>query len=382
MDTLTLAQALRQNYLQQAGLITEEQIDEASFSEWCSIVHSLFCTSIDLCKYTELSYAERKDTTESLQLYDYLHKISKMIGSVNGYAIRSLLENNGDILFMSYARTNPNGDELACIRTELHLPDAKIRKGSFTLFRFRCEKYFARQIIIQQLKSTDLLDAEQNDLRLIRKLKTQLYKKREEVKSKNSVPSVICIGFTTFVVRTNVMNCNKNHSIKAIRACVDVMSSTGIISREEFPAGYCENCQTYFILEHDFRTLREKGILLCQIISNDAYLSHQIDNQQNIPLKAESLLHQCGYNVNSADALTAIQRQEILKRVLKNQLYSKIGLLNFLDWLIARSSKTHKKDMSVALQKWKSDRDFVCNYDNDDAMEVQIGKLVAHKHPN
>lgn len=78
---------------------------------------------------------------------------------------------------------------------------------------------------------------------------------------------------------------------------------------------------------------------------------------------------------NSTDELSELQRHEILKRVLENKLYSKIALMSFLDWLIARSEKVTKKNMTASIQKWRSDRAYVASYELSNSRSVKVGKI-------
>ena len=64
-----------------------------------------------------------------------------------------------------------------------------------------------------------------------------------------------------------------------------------------------------------------------------------------------------------------------LKRVLENKLYSKIALMSFLDWLIARSEKVTKKNMTASIQKWRSDRAYVASYELSNSRSVKVGKI-------
>ena len=371
MEYLSLAEALVKNYNNNSGAIGEEQIGTAMYSAWLDIIVPLFkcCKKLN-SNIDVFTYPEIKSQPECRELYNYVSSIAQMIGDINGHPIRNRYESDLDILLIAYAHISPADEEAFILGSH---------KKNCTLFRFRYERFLARQIIEQQLKEQRMLEEEHHDLQRIRRLKSKRKRQRVRREQHNeqstSLPSVISIPFTSFLVRCNAMRCNSNHEMESVRAIVEIMSPSGLICEEEIVAGYCKNCEVYFILENDFCLLRKKGVILCQVISHKAYASTNNADFENLALKPESLLHQCGYNVNSTDELSELQRHEILKRVLENELYSKIALLNFLDWLIARSEKVTKKNMTASIQKWRSDRAYVASYELSNARSVKVGKI-------
>ncbi len=187
------------------------------------------------------------------------------------------------------------------------------------------------------------------------------------------------IEFKDFIVLSNVFKCNKNHTIEPIQANISMMTSSGTIEQLLVSAGYCQQCQIYFILESDYIQAKSKGILLCRQITRDAYERYGDEIFDGEKLNAESLLHQIGYNVNSQDNLTSSQRQNLLKLAIDNNLYSTSGLLSFLDWLIARNKKVSNRDMSQAIEKWSEDRYFVANYNSDSQRNVGVASISVKK---
>ncbi len=186
------------------------------------------------------------------------------------------------------------------------------------------------------------------------------------------------IEFADIVVKTNIYKCNKKHKIEQIQAKVEVVNSFGEIIEILCPAGYCQNCNCYFILEEDFERLKKRGIILCQIVSEEIYRTG--NSNYSINLKAESVLHQAGYNVSSATNLSDIQRREILKRVVDYELYSISGLCSFLDYLIDKNLQVRRRDMSSAISKWQSDRNFISNYNIEKRRIVQVGSFIEKEY--
>lgn len=187
------------------------------------------------------------------------------------------------------------------------------------------------------------------------------------------------IEFGNFVVLSNVFKCNKNHNIETIQANISIMTPSGTIEQLLVSAGYCQQCQIYFILETDFIQAKSKGILLCRQITREVYEKYGDEIFDGEKLNAESLLHQIGYNVNSQNNLTSKQRQNLLKLAIDNKLYSTSGLLSFLDWLIARNKKVSNRDMSQAIEKWSEDRYFVANYNSDSQRNVGVSSISIRK---
>lgn len=183
------------------------------------------------------------------------------------------------------------------------------------------------------------------------------------IPEKSNMADINEIEFANFVVRTNTFNCNLNHDVETIQAFVSVLADDGSIFKVSTMAGYCRNCNCYFLLERDFRTLQQKGKLLCQLLTWDEYRNKGQTIFNGEDMKAESILKRCGYNVNATENLSSVQRQKILALVLENGLYTETGLCNFLDWLISYHGRSRTRDMSAAISKWSEDRLFVLKHD-------------------
>lgn len=185
------------------------------------------------------------------------------------------------------------------------------------------------------------------------------------------------IEFVDIVVKTNIFKCNKNHHIEQVQAFVNVIDYWGEISKKTVSVGYCKECNCYFILERDFEQLKRYGVILCRIISEKMYRSATIST---FNLQAESLLHQAGYNVSTSENLSALQRREILKRVIDNELYSISGLCSFLDYLIDKNLRVATRDMSSAINKWSSDRNYIINYNAENQRKVNVSSFIETEY--
>lgn len=208
--------------------------------------------------------------------------------------------------------------------------------------------------------------------------KQALKKFNDLIKPKKQIsPQNTAISFTNFVVLSNVFKCNKNHHIEQIQATINILTPSGGIESHQVSAGYCIECGIYFILETDFQYLSTFGVLLCRKLTRAVYLRDGDNIINGEELNAESLLHQIGYNVNAKANLGSIQRQNLLKLAIDNNLYSISGLLSFLDWLIARNKKVTNRNMSTAIEKWTEDRIFIANYQADKQRKVGVQSITA-----
>lgn len=170
------------------------------------------------------------------------------------------------------------------------------------------------------------------------------------------------IAFEDFVVRGTYFGCLSGHKTETITAQVNILKKNGCTETVNVTAGYCHTCGCYFMAETDYQTLRSRGILLCQIITEKDFKKNGTRIISGEDWKPESLLHQCGYNVNATDDLSDTQRHEILTYVVESGLQSIYQITNFLDWLIGQANRQTTRDMSSAIAKWSADRKYISNY--------------------
>ena len=62
--------------------------------------------------------------------------------------------------------------------------------------------------------------------------------------------------------------------------------------------------------------------------------------------------------------------------VFDNNIYSKLALLSFFDWLIERNERITHKNMSAPLEKWRADRAFVANYVGKATETVVVNRVI------
>ena len=170
------------------------------------------------------------------------------------------------------------------------------------------------------------------------------------------------IAFADFVVRGTYFGCLSGHKTETITAQVNILKKDGSTETVNVTAGHCHTCGCYFMSETDYQALRARGILLCQVITEKDFKKNGNRIISGEDWKPESLLHQCGYNVNATDDLSDTQRHEILTYVVESGLQTVYQITNFLDWLIGQANRQMTRDMSSAIAKWSSDRKYISNY--------------------
>lgn len=333
--------------------------------EWESLINEAYASARILNQVTG-DYEDIKACEEAKKLNITLGNMYALIGIVNGYRLyrRSV---SLEALIMAYA-------------------EGKNR----AIFKEKIEKFFAREIIEQMQKSDRIILDEMEDLKQARRLRRNLKKKMgkttdhpgESIQntSKNvDIPHAtskdIKISFTELVVLRNAFFCTKNHPVQPVSAVFRILSPQGFEREKTVTIGYCETCHKYILLKSDFDELRKQGVVLCQIVSGEYNQQPHYSNLGFGDMKAESILHQSGYNVNKNENLTTIQRQRILQMVLDHDLYAKIGIMSFLDWLIARAKRNMRGNMSTAIEKWTEDREFVSQYQKKHQKTVNVDRI-------
>ena len=351
MQNKKLQTALVENYTTNAGPITKEQIGLELYFQWTTYISALYNIGQQIMKRNDWKTVQDLNTfPENQDIFELLQMIYNLLGEVNGYLLRR--DSYFRELILAYiSKSSPR----VCKSESEKL-------SVLAQFRLNIENYFARQIMIQNSKTQKILEDESEDIHNIRRMKVSRKRKLKNTSDKHTPRAPRKIEFTTVVVLCSTYKCSKNHHIEPVQASINIVHHDGSIREASVSAGYCKTCDLFFLLEADYRALRDQGVLLCQLISRKIYETGNLERSDVTELSPESLLHRSGYNVNSANALTSHQRQQILKHVLDSGLYSASGLISFLDWLIRRNSNISTKNMESALAKWKADRMFVANY--------------------
>ena len=163
-----------------------------------------------------------------------------------------------------------------------------------------------------------------------------------------------------FVVRRTTFKCrHKDHKLQNINATISLINQNGEVKQATIPAGYCPNCNVFFIMESTYQNLILKGTLICRVSDEKAYLSNStfVNGMQ---LAQESVLKQYGYSVSQQDDLTSARRRKILALLVDNKILTRSDIISYLDFFI--SQKKYDNKFGKAIDKWKSDREFISEY--------------------
>lgn len=102
----------------------------------------------------------------------------------------------------------------------------------------------------------------------------------------------------------------------------------------------------------------EVGKPLCKVIRIDRGENLE-DSDKGFQYRSESILHVLGYNVRANNNLTQEQRQQILLNAIEQNLLQAHEILDFLNWLVKLN--TSKRGYSSAIDKWKTDIEYIKN---------------------
>lgn len=165
------------------------------------------------------------------------------------------------------------------------------------------------------------------------------------------------IPIENFLIRTTTMHCtNQEHHLQRIKALVYIDTGKAI-KQEEVEAGFCIECNQYFITEVEYQKLCRKGRVCCRVVTLPEY--QEISKVKDFNLAGVSLLRSYGYNVNAQNNLSDAERRRILSFIVENKIESIDRIIGFLEWLIRRNSSVK---LQAARSKWNKDLDYMRSY--------------------
>lgn len=191
--------------------------------------------------------------------------------------------------------------------------------------------------------------------------------------------SVTPIHVNEFLVRSSYGKHNSNgHRLETVRASVSILpKGGGDVRAVEFNGYWCPKCKKYYMLEDTYRWLKKQGYICCKVVEEedlkpkDRGASGFYGN-----LAEESVIHQYGYNVNQQAGLTEAERHDILAFIIENRIQTTQEIASLLDWLIR--SFGNRPNMSRAVDKWRSDRDWV-RYYHTPTRRVRVDAIYARR---
>lgn len=181
------------------------------------------------------------------------------------------------------------------------------------------------------------------------------------------------ISIENFLIRTTSMHCIKqDHHLHRIRALV-WLDNGKKIKEEEIDAGFCTECNQYFITELEYEKLCQKGRICCRVITFSEY--RKLYESGYHKWAETSLLRSYGYSVNAQDNLSEDERKRILAFVVENKIMSVNDIINFLEWLMHRNSS---KNFYAARLKWNEDIEFLRKYKPIEGI-MRVGNIYQKK---
>lgn len=180
-----------------------------------------------------------------------------------------------------------------------------------------------------------------------------------------------------FVTRVNVFKCTSdNHKLIDIKCRVKVLSESGKVDTYVVSGAYCQTCNKYFMLDTEYKRLKQKGILICKVVERDFWLDNGKQNDFN--LNQESLLHMMGYNVNQQANLSKEQRWGILELIVDEEILSIVEIRSHLNWLIRRNQ--NNRNFDDARWKWQMDSEHLLNYASNGQSIVDVGSITSKNY--
>ena len=165
------------------------------------------------------------------------------------------------------------------------------------------------------------------------------------------------IGVEDLIVVTSMLSCiHKKHTLKTATALFSVLLA-GRIREVIGTVYYCAECDVYYMLEHDFREIKDRGNLCCRVITIEEYRKLTGEEYALAPI---SIMRSYGYTVNANDSLSIARRHEILSYLVENDIISAERIAEYLSWFIRRADGM--PHMVNAIRKWQDDRDFIMGY--------------------
>lgn len=163
-----------------------------------------------------------------------------------------------------------------------------------------------------------------------------------------------------FVVRRTTFKCmHEGHALQNVDGIIEIINDKGNIIQAQVPAGYCPNCNVFFIMESTYQRLKMKGTPICRISDEKTYLKSNV-YANGMRLAQESVLMQYGYSVSQQEGLSANRRSKILAVLIDNDILTRTEIISYLDFFINQRKNNPKYEK--AIEKWEMDQEFVSEY--------------------
>lgn len=180
-----------------------------------------------------------------------------------------------------------------------------------------------------------------------------------------------------FIVMVHTFFCSsKGHNLQSIQAIILTKAFDGKgLSSVSIPAGYCEQCNRYYILSSVYE---EKRFLLknalCDFVKDSelsSYLrNHEFDSNE---FRSQSILNRCGYSVSRNSLLTRSERIQLLESIITNGVLSREEVKSFINWLIRFQGSN--PIMYRALIEWEIDLKSIAR--DSDSVVVLVKQILS-----
>lgn len=189
--------------------------------------------------------------------------------------------------------------------------------------------------------------------------------------SPNAIDNRICAK--DFVIRGTTFKCmNSNHNLININGSIEIVDDRGKVTKATIPAGYCSNCNIYYIMESTYQQLKDKGTPICRISDEKTYLRNE-SNKNGMKLAQESVLMQFGYSVSQQEGLSRNRRKKILETIIDNGILTKTDIISYLDFFI--NQRKNQSKYEHAIKEWKVDREYISKYNVGKYREYMISSI-------
>lgn len=176
-----------------------------------------------------------------------------------------------------------------------------------------------------------------------------------------------------FVVRRTTFKCiHDAHKLQNVDGIITLIDKKGNLIEKKITAGYCSNCNVYFIMESTYQSLKKFGTPVCRISDEKNYIKN-MGSINGMHLAQESILMQYGYNVDQKKSLSSIQRKKILSLLIDNEILTKPDIISYLDFFI--NQRKYQSKYEKAIEKWENDRDFISDYNIGNYKTYGIGGI-------
>ena len=181
-------------------------------------------------------------------------------------------------------------------------------------------------------------------------------KRTNDIFSEVSSNDYQIIDFKSIIVKSAVRKCNNDeHHTKIVNGIFFIMScKTGDIKVKIVPLVYCQECNTFFMYDYEYDSLRMEGKPLCRIYD---HLHQNGSGDIFSQLSTESIFKACGYTVDANEDLSDSARHNLLDFLINRKIVTILQTLNFLQWLI--NSRKNNQNMYRAVYKWESDFSYI-----------------------